>query len=205
MNKEGNIYFDYIYETDLIDTILEYGIIKGSNKILFIKPGLDGSVLGKDNKYYRLAQEINKKYGYSVILSNNPTTSIKNTLEDAVRVINDYIKTENMLEVSVYYLGNSNGGVLGARYAYLYPLIKKALLINAPLFISFHKIKDGATNFNGDKMIFVYGSLDPSYKFVEMLDVIDNNKVTYQIENNKDHNMSDDYDLLYNLVESYLL
>ena len=31
-----NISFDYIYETDFLDTTFEYGVIKGNSKILFI-------------------------------------------------------------------------------------------------------------------------------------------------------------------------
>ena len=55
------IYFDYIFETDFKDYILEYGIIKGSNKIVVIKPGLEGTLLGKNYYHYKVAKLINKK------------------------------------------------------------------------------------------------------------------------------------------------
>ena len=48
-------YFDYYFEDAFFDAILQYGIIKGSNKILFIKPGLDGSLVGYKDKYYNMA------------------------------------------------------------------------------------------------------------------------------------------------------
>lgn len=204
-SKETLVNFDYLFETDFKNTSFEYGIINGNNKILLIKPGLNGYLLGKDNKYYSLARMVNKKYGYTVVCSSNPQTNIDNPLEDAMMVISDYAKHMNFSDFEIYFLGDSNGGVIGAKYAYLYPNIKKALLINPPLFISYHKLKDGVLKFNQEQMVFVYGMLDPSYKFVELLDLIKNNKVSYVVLENEDHNLSDNLDLLNSLVEKYLL
>ena len=117
---------------------------------------------------------------------------------------NEYAKDMNYTDYDIYYFGDSNGGVLGARYAYLYPNIKRALLINPPLFISYHKLKDGMLKFTGDKMTFVYGTLDPSYKFVEILDNVDNDKISYVVLENKDHNLADDIELLESLLSDYL-
>lgn len=212
MNNKYNelieqIYFDYIFETDFKDYILEYGIIKGSNKIVVIKPGLEGTLLGKNYYHYKVAKLINKKYGYTVICSNNPNPNTKttDTLEDLIRIINEYAKDMNYTDYEIYYFGDSNGGVIGARYAYLYPNIKRALLINSPLFISYHKLKDGMLKFTGDKMTFIYGSLDPSYKFVELLDLVDNDKISYVVLENKDHNLANDIELLESLLDKYLL
>lgn len=212
MNNKYNelieqIYFDYIFETDFKDYILEYGIIKGSNKIVVIKPGLEGTLLGKNDYHYKVAKLINKKYGYTVICSNNPNPNTKttDTLEDLIRIINEYVNDMNYTDYDIYYFGDSNGGVLGARYSYLYPNIKRALLINPPLFISYHKLKDGMLKFTGDKMTFIYGSLDPSYKFVELLDLVDNDKISYVVLENKDHNLADDIELLESLLDEYLL
>ena len=199
-----NISFDYIYETDFLDTTFEYGIIKGNSKILFIKPGLKGSMEGHNNKYYILGKEINKKYGYTIVLSNNPESSIKNPLDDALRIINEFVNEMKFTNFEIYFLGISNGGVLGARYAYMYQSIKKCLLINPPLFISYHKLKDGALKFNEEKMTFIYGTLDPSYKFTQLLDLIDNDKVCYKILENKDHNLTNDIELLESLLDEYL-
>ena len=196
--------FDYYIESEFLDTILEYGIIKGNSKIVLFKPGLTGTLLGKNNYHYNVAKLIHNKYGCTVICSNNPDNNTKNTLEDAYQLINEYVSFMNFENYEIYYLGDSNGGVLGGRYVYLYPNIKKALLINPPLFISYHKLKDGMIKFNGDKMVFVYGSLDPSYKFVKMLENTGNDKVSYVVLENKDHNLSDDIKLLESLLDDYL-
>lgn len=208
-NKEEKInyqlYFDYYFEERFFDTILQYGVIKGSNKIVLIKPGLEGTLLGKNDYHYKVAKLIHDKYGYTVICTNNPNTNTTNTLDDAYKLINEYVSFMNYNEYEIYYFGDSNGGVLGARYAYLYPNIKRALLINPPLFISYHKLKDGMVKFNGDKMVLVYGTLDPSFKFVELLDNVGNDKISYIVLENEDHNLSDKIELLLSLLEENLL
>lgn len=197
--------FDIVFSRHFYDRIIHYGIIKGSNKILFIKPGLDGSLVGYKDKYYNLATYINEKYGFTCICSNNPYDKEHNPLDDATEVINDYANEMKYDTYEVYYLGNSNGGVLGARYAYKYENFKRLLLINPPLFISYYKIKEGIEKFNGEKIVFIYGSLDPSIKFVELLDFIKNDKVSYQVLEGEDHNLSSGTYSLEYLIETYLL
>ena len=71
----SQINFDYLFETDFYNTIFEYGIISGSNKILLIKPGLDSDLLGKNDKFYLLGRKIHERYGYTIICCNNFITS----------------------------------------------------------------------------------------------------------------------------------
>ena len=76
-------------------TVIDYGIIKGSsNIILFIKSGQDGSMYGYENKYLKIAKNINKKYGATVICSSNPFDG-NNPLDNAMEVIEDFCKDNN--------------------------------------------------------------------------------------------------------------
>ena len=111
----------------------------------------------------------------------------------------------NFNSYQIYYYGTSNGGVLGARFSYLYPNIKRLLLINPPLFINYHKLKDGLLKFNNEKITLLYGTQDPSYKFVGLLDLIESNKISYDILENEDHNLSNNNYSLEYLVDNYLL
>lgn len=184
---------------------IEYGIIKGNNKILFIKPGQDGILTGYNDKYYNLAKYVNEKYGYTVVCSNNPYEAPYNPLDDMSIVIEEYARNMKFKDYEVYYYGNSRGGMLGARYAHQYPYIKRLLLVNPPLFMNYHKMEKGILKFNGEKMFFIYGSLDPSYKFVGLLDIVKNTKIAYKILENEDHNLSKGIYSLEYLVDNYLL
>ena len=55
---------------------IEYGIVNGNNTIVFIKVGQDGSIFGYQNKYLDIAFELNRKHGYTVIVSSNPFRSL---------------------------------------------------------------------------------------------------------------------------------
>ena len=65
--------YDKIIHSQFEDiAIIDYGIIKGNGTIVFIKAGQDGSMYGYQNKYLKIADNINKKFGYTVICSSNP-------------------------------------------------------------------------------------------------------------------------------------
>lgn len=197
--------FDCFFSNIFHGRILQYGIFKGNDTIILIKPGQDGSLIGYKNKYYNLATYLNSKYGYTIVCCNNPYDRKYNSLEDAVNVIEEYVKEMNFEEYKIYFLGTSNGGVLGAKHCYLYPNIKRFLMLNPPLFIFFNNMKEGLKKFDGEKIVFLYGDLDPSYMFTWLLDLVGNDKISYNILEDEDHNLSNNHYTLEELVEKYLI
>lgn len=184
--------------------VIDYGIIKGNNKIVFIKAGQNGSMYGYENKYLKIANSINNKYGYTIICSSNPFDG-NNPIDNAMEVINKYCTDNNYEDYEIYYIGHSNGGIIGAQFGFNYSKIKRMLLINVPLMINFHKTKNGIQSFKGDKMVLIYGSLDPSYKYVELLKPLLNDKVNLQIIDGQDHHFSKNTYDFKNLPEDFLL
>ena len=125
--------------------------------------GQNGSVYGYNNKYLKMAKYINLQYGCTIVVSSNPydcTDSLGQALE--------VIKQEVNQDVNVYYMGMSNGAILGARFGHLHSEIKRMLLINGPLMINWPKTKKGLEKFEGESVVMVYGSLDPSFKYAEI-------------------------------------
>ena len=51
---------------------LSYGIFKGSNTVLLIKVGSDGSINGYNDKYLNVASKVNSTFGATVIVCSNP-------------------------------------------------------------------------------------------------------------------------------------
>ena len=164
--------------------IIDYGIIRGNNNILFIKAGQNGSKRGYKDKYLKIAKAINKKYGSTVICSSN-------SLDDALEVIEKYVKDNSFNDYEIYYMGISNGGFIGSCFGDKYPKIKKMLLVNTPLMYNFYKIKQGLNNFKG-QVVLIYGSLDQSISYVKLLDQIENKNFKYVIIENQDHYFSKD-------------
>lgn len=196
--------FDIIFSKTIDNEEVNYGIIEGNNTVLFIKAGQDGSMYGYQNKYLTIANNINKNYGYTVICSSNPLRK-SNPLEQAIKVIEDYCKQKEFEDYKIYYMGLSNGGYIGATYAHQYPQIKIMLLINMPIFTNWHKIKKGLNQFNGEKAILVYGTLDPSYKYAEMITMIKRDNIKLEIIENADHNFVGRLDDFIALPSKYLI
>lgn len=197
--------FDEIIELPFNGETIQYGIVNGSNTIVFIKAGANGSMYGYENKYLQIARNINKSHGYTVICSSNPDYNRENPLNQAIELIANYAETNNFNDYEILYMGHSDGAALAARYGHIYPKIKKMLLINSPIFFNWHKLKDGMKQFKGEQAIFIYGDLDPSYKYAEMLSLIGNERIKYEIIQGADHHFKGKLDEFINLPYQFLL
>ena len=152
---------------DYVDIIskdqVNIGYIPGSSKVLFIKTGQDSSIYGYENKYLDLAIEVNKKYGCSVFVSSTMSDG-KEAYERDMHVLEQCLGTT---EYEISYLGISKGGLFGIWHGADNRKIKKMISINAPLMINFHsKTLPGIKKLGKEKLTMIYGSLDPSYKYV---------------------------------------
>lgn len=197
--------YDIIRKSNFDDNIIiNYGIIKGTNTIVLIKAGLDGSMYGYENKYLRMANKINDKYGYTVICSSNPSCNV-DPLADAMSIVEEYTKEEQMDKYSIYYMGYSNGGLHGAWYGHKYPSIKRMLLVNAPLMFNWHKTKEGISLYLGERITLLYGSLDQSIGYIELLKPLLDETKKLEIIDGEDHLFSKGIFDFTELPEKYLL
>ena len=181
--------------------IIDYGIVEGNNIIVFIKAGQNGSLYGYQNKYIKMAKRLNKKYGCSVICSSNPFDG-NNPLDNAMEVIEDYAKRFD--DFKIYYLGYSNGALIGAWFGIKYPKIKRMALVNGPLMYNLYKTKEGALSFKGESINFIYGEFDQSIGYVELLKSLENDKIKVFIEEGQDHHFSKSEEDFQKIPEKYL-
>ena len=183
------------------DKVIEkqFGIIKGEKYLVFIKTGRGGSIEGFENKYLNICSFLFEKYGYTFVVSANPKDSACD-LEEEIKCISKYIGDYK----EIFFVGISNGASIGAAQCRKIEKIKDAILINAPLMINFHKIKEGAKKFRGNNMYFLYGEDDPSCRYIEILDSIKNTACKYKIIKGEGHDFSKEsliYELNYFLAE----
>lgn len=136
-----------------------------------------------------MANLVNEKTGSTVICASNPFAG-QNPLDDAMKIIEQYCQQKEYLNYKLFYLGFSSGGYIGAVFGIDYPQIEKMLLVNMPLMYNWHKIKSGLIKYNGQKLTLVYGSLDQSVKYLELLKRINNERIETIIIPNQDHYFS---------------
>lgn len=135
------------------------------------------------------------------ICSSNPFDG-NNPLDNAFTVIEKY--TSKFEDYKVYYLGFSNGALIGAYFGINYPKIKRMLLVNMPLIYDINLIKNNLNNFNNEKVTIVYGSLDYSINLLENIKNIKSNRLDIKVILNEDHYFSKDEEDFYSLPEKYL-
>ena len=163
----------------------QFGIIQGEKYLVFIKTGRGGSIEGFENKYLSICSFLFEKYGYTFVVSANPKDSVCD-LEEEIKSVDKYVGDYK----EIYFVGISNGASIGVAQCRKIEKIKNAVLINAPLMINFHKIKEGAQKFRGDNMYFLYGEEDPSFRYIEILNVIKNTACKYKIIKGEGHEFS---------------
>ena len=176
--------YDYTKQIDNIN----YGFLVGNHRIVFIKTGLEGDIIGYENKYLSLAQILRDEYGCSVIVSSNPKTPMSHSDIDKA-VINQYALDNPLSPVEFLFLGNSNGAIKGLELTNSGIVFAKMVLVNMPLMINFHKTKHYIASIPQTKIIAVYGEYDPSFKYIPFLKDKFNNTGILTIPN-ADHNFS---------------
>ena len=173
-------------ERDFVSIIsaedLTVGHIPGSEKVLFIKTGQGGSIYGRDYSYLRLGNEINDRLGFSVFVSATTVDTKDSFLMD----ISTVEQTLGREDFEIYYLGVSKGGLIGIWHGCDEPRIVRMVSVNAPLMINYHgKTLPGVKKLGRDRLTMVYGSLDPSYKYVPFVE----KHANVRILEGEDHNL----------------
>lgn len=184
------------------DKVLEnyFGIVCGNKSIVYIKTGKGGTVYGRDDKYLRIAKRLNEQYGYSVVVSANPVE-----YDCDLQLEIDYISDELGAYDEMYFIGMSNGAIIGARQGFRIKGIQKMLLINGPLMINYHKTIKGIKAFGGKPIDFVYGENDPSAMYTVWLKNEKISNYNVSIIPGADHNFAGMEDVLEDIIVNFLL
>lgn len=181
----------------------QIAIVKGSTTMLFIKGGSGSTYYGYNNKYLDIARTINEKYGVTVAVSSNKLFSkidFKAELQSVFTALNTHHQ--------VLFAGVSSGAVAAIEQSSDIYDLQKLLLINPPITISLPKIKRSLEAKKGACFNFVFGSNDPSYRFLPLLDnEKSQSSINLKIVEGADHNFkgmeSEFKELFIDFVENY--
>lgn len=175
---------DYGYDSAAV----RYGIKYGSGKIVFVKAGLGGGIPGYGEKYLRIAEGLNERYGCTVICASNPTEIRDQSAIDKFAI--DEVASElGITSFEVFFFGHSNGGVKGLELARKGVSFKKMMLVNMPLMINMFTLKDIIKGMPDTEVVMVYGELDPSLFYTAFFNGIRDN-VKVSVITGADHNFT---------------
>ena len=179
-----------------IDCSLDIAIHPADSKVVLLTvPGVDGSVDGFGDKYVKIAENIQEKYGAATVRMANPFITSYHWESNIRRSLN-YI-LENTEEITGYkdieirIMAHSAGAAVVAQIAWEYPEITRILLINPSTKLGIGKIKYGLSEFSGNKITVLFGSEDPSVSDVDEIAKLSEAKnVHTHILEGVDHNFS---------------
>lgn len=181
----------------------QIAIVKGSTTMLFIKGGSGSTYYGYNNKYLDIARTINEKYGLTVTVSSNKLFSVidlKAEFQSVFTALNNHYQ--------VLFAGVSSGAVAAIEQSPDIYDLQKLLLINPPFTISLPKVKKSLEAKKDATFNFVFGSNDPTYRFLPLLDnVKSQSTINLKMVEGADHNfkgMEKEFkELFINFVENY--
>lgn len=162
----------------------QIAIVKGSTTMLFIKGGSGSTYHGYNNKYLDIARTINQKYGLTVAVSSNKLFSVID-LKEELQSVFTALNTHHQ----VLFAGVSSGAVAAIEQSPDIYDLQNILLINPPITISLPKIKRSLEAKKEACFNFVFGSNDPTYRFLPLLDnVKSQSTINLKIVEGADHN-----------------
>ena len=162
----------------------QIAIVKGSTTMLFIKGGSGSTYYGYNNKYLDIARTINEKYGLTVAVSSNNLFSVIDLKAEFQSVF-----TAMNTHYQVLFAGVSSGAVAASEQSPDIYDLQKLLLINPPFTISLPKVKKSLEAKKDATFNFVFGSNDPTYRFLPLLDNIKSqSSINLKIVEWADHN-----------------
>lgn len=182
---------------------IEYGIIFGNERVVFIKSGAFGSIKGYQDKYLRMAHRIHTKIGATVICSSNPDLTESTQLKADKALIAKVVADRGFENYEMYFVGTSDGGYHSLLLSQQISETVKYLGIN-----SSHKgLDDFAERIQSlphIEKIFVCGTEDEDYNsIVPTLNSLDCDNLKIVSLEGADHEFTgkiDDFILLIDLI-----
>lgn len=178
-----------------VDCSLDIGLHPAtSDTVLLIIPGVDGSVNGYEDKYIRIAEQMQDKHGVAVVRIANPFISSFHWESNPRRIL-DYIakNASTITGISeaprIKVMAHSAGASIIAKIAHEYDNVTDILLVNPAEKLGGDEIRSGLKKTNA-KVTAVFGDKDPSVTFSEALREDGHAVVTLECV---DHNFSGEY------------
>ena len=164
--------YNKIAKENVNGEIIEYGIVYGNEKIVFIKAGYLGNIQGYEDKYLKIAHRLHNRLGATVICASNPDADYDAQVAADKVMIEQVAAEAGFSEYQVYLLGTSDGGYQNLLMAQAVPQTVKFLGIN-PSQISFSDLTKRLQSLAHVKKHLVYGTKDELYQYVPSLQALE--------------------------------
>lgn len=181
--KDGH----YIYTRDVGEEQIEYEILHGNEKIVFIKAGAGGSARGYEDKYLKMARRIHERIGATVICASNPDEPHEELDEAEIKRV---ISEKSFSNVKLYFVGASDGAYHNLSLARKFPETKKWLGINTS-YIVLSELEEKLNGLSSVTKTMIYGTKDDDFdEVIPTLRKLENDKLKIVLFEGADHSFT---------------
>ena len=182
---------------------INYGIIHGNEKIVFVKVGADGSIRGYQYKYLKMAHRVHDRLGATVICASNPCdVEYEDQLVADQAIISKVATDCGFVDYEVYFVGTSDGGYHNLLLAQRVPQTVKLLGINASQ-VNEDDFLEKLQAIPHITKCLVYGTKDDAKQFVPVLQTLESENLEILTVEGVDHEftgMVDEFIALIDLI-----
>ena len=147
---------------------IDYGIVYGNEKIVFIKTGADGNIRGYQDKYPKMAHRVHQRWGATVICASNPDAEYAAQEVADKAMIAKVAADCGFADYEIYFVGTSDGGYQNLRLAQQMPQARKILGINTSL-IDADDLAAHLKKLSYVEKVLVYGTKDEAFQCIPAL------------------------------------
>ena len=154
--------YEKILEKSVEFEKIEYGILFGNEKIVFIKVGAGGNIQGYQDKYLKMAHRVHERIGATVVCASNPYISESAHIKRDKALIKKVITDRGLDNYELYFVGTSDGGEHSLKLSEQFQKTVTFLGLNSSwsnIEVFIERIK----SLPHVKKIFVYGAMDDDF------------------------------------------
>lgn len=154
--------YEKILEKSVEFEKIEYGILFGNEKIVFIKVGAGGNIQGYQDKYLKMAHRVHERIGATVVCASNPYISESAHIKADKALIKKVITDRGLDNYELYFVGTSDGGEHSLKLSEQFQKTVTFLGLNS----SWSNIEDfieRTKSMSHVKKTFVYGAMDDDF------------------------------------------
>ncbi len=166
---------------------IEYEILFGNERIVFIKAGAGGSARGRENKYLRMARRIHERVGATVICASNPDVPHEEFDEGKIREI---VAEMGLSDFEISFIGTSDGAYQNLSLAQRFSEAVKIIGINTS-YIDIPDLKERLMALPDTFKLMIYGTEDEdSGEVIPMLREMECNNFELKLVDGADHSFT---------------
>lgn len=187
---EETLHFNKILTKTIEGEKIKYGVIFGSEKIIFIKVGANGNIRGYQDKYLKMAYRVHERIGATVICASNPDISENAHINSDRALIKKVISDFELDNYELHFVGTSDGGEHSLKLAQLFPETTTFIGLNSS-WIAIDDFIQRIMSSPHVRKIFVYGTNDNDFdEIVPRLEALDCDNLEIVILEGVDHDFT---------------